>query len=237
MVDIHSHILYGIFDSPPSIDISIEIARQYVDHGFTHVVSTPHFNPASTDIAAFKAECDAKYRELNERLLQHGLSLSIIPGAEVMLSPDLAEIDDIKYLCIENTNYLLVEFPWRHYPLWAERVLFELGFKSVIPILAHPERNDEIFKNYAKFLKLIDSGLLTQINAISLFSGDTKRRIRQLFSDHAVSFIATDTHRPGDRMSCFGKAISVLEKKYGTAETKRIVENSAAVLAKRFLQM
>lgn len=231
MVDIHSHILYGIQDSPKSIEVSIEIAKQYISNGFSHVVSTPHFNPASSDIDNFRNECENKLNEINERLNQENLSLSIIPGAEVMLSPEILEIQNFNYLCIRNTNYMLVEFPWRYYPIWADQVLFELGLLNIVPILAHPERNDEIFRNYDKFIQLIDSGLITQINAISLFYGTTRRRIRKLFEDNAVSFIATDTHKPDERLDCFNKAISKLNQKIGTTRTKRITRNSELVLS------
>ena len=236
MVDIHSHILYGILDSPQSIDVSIEIAKQYIDNGFTHVVSTPHFDPTSNNVDEFKSECDRKYGELDKLLYQQGLSLNIISGAEVMISPKLMEINNINYLCIKNTNYMLLEFPWGHFPLWVDSILFELGLKNIVPILAHPERNEEIFKNYEKFLKLIDSGLLTQINAISLFNGGTRNRIKRLFNDNAITFLATDTHRPDDdRMVCFSKAILMLKRKYGMMKAERIVENSASVIVNKYI--
>ena len=230
MVDIHSHILYGIQDSPKNIELSIEIARQYISCGFMYVVSTPHYNPALLDIDKFHIECEYKLNELNERLNQEELLLSIVPGAEVMLSPELLEIQNINNLCIKDTNYMLIEFPWRYYPIWSEHVLFELELRNIIPILAHPERNDEIFNNYDRFIQLIDSGLITQINAASLFSANTKRRVRKLLEDNAVSFIATDTHKPDERLSCFNKAIKILDRKIGTLRTKNIIQNSSLVL-------
>lgn len=231
MVDIHSHILHGIFDSPPSISISLEIAKQYVKYGFTHVVSTPHYNPANEDVESFLIKCDDRYRKLDNLLTQENVKISIIPGAEVVLCPELLKINNIDKLCINNSEYMLVEFPFNQFPSWSQNVLFELGLKNITPILAHPERNKEIYKHFKKFSTLIDTGLLLQINAISLFTGSTcKKMIRRLFAENAVYFIASDTHLPDQRLACFHKSISILEKRYGANKIKRILNNSTQVI-------
>jgi len=42
MIDIHSHILYGLDDGAKDLAGSIEMARQAVAEGITSVIATPH---------------------------------------------------------------------------------------------------------------------------------------------------------------------------------------------------
>jgi protein-tyrosine phosphatase len=237
MIDIHSHILYGILDSPTNIEGSLEIAKQYVRSGFTHIVSTPHFNSSKDDIETFVLNCSNKYNQLNELLYKENISLSIIPGAEVMLSPDIIRMPNIDKLCIDKSEYMLIEFPWEYFPTWIKDVLFELGLKSITPILAHPERNRWIIENYKKFSELIDAGLLTQINAINLLKGGQyKKTISHLIKNNAVTFIASDAHLPDERLTRFNEAISVMKKRYGILVSEKIIDNSSLVIKNSLLK-
>ena len=44
MIDIHSHILYGIDDGAVSLEMSLEMLRMAVAAGTTHIFTTPHVN-------------------------------------------------------------------------------------------------------------------------------------------------------------------------------------------------
>ena len=43
MVDIHSHILFGIDDGPIEIEESIDMIRQAVSVGYTDIVCSSHY--------------------------------------------------------------------------------------------------------------------------------------------------------------------------------------------------
>lgn len=229
MIDIHSHILHGIADSPPDIHVSLEIAKLYQHFGFTHVVSTPHYNPAKEDVDTFLKVCNSKYFELKQIL--KNLKLTILPGAEVMLCPELLNVHDLSSLCLNHSRYMLVEFPWDQFPSWAHHILFEIGLRGIVPILAHPERNNQIYKNFARFQELIESGLLIQINGCNILSkGKQKQMVKRLFSINAVTLIASDIHAPDTRLSKFKKAISIAKKNYGTAQISKILNNAEMVI-------
>ena len=42
MVDLHQHLLPGLDDGSPDLDISLAMARMAVEEGITHVIATPH---------------------------------------------------------------------------------------------------------------------------------------------------------------------------------------------------
>ena len=43
MIDIHSHILYGIDDGSTDIEESIEIIKRLKQIGFHKIIATPHY--------------------------------------------------------------------------------------------------------------------------------------------------------------------------------------------------
>ena len=176
------------------------------------------------------------YKELDENLAREDLKLSIIRGAEVVLNPQLLAVNNLKKLCIGDTDYMLVEFPWGQYPYWVHDLLFQLGLNNIIPILAHPERNKEIYRRYNDFSRLIDSGLFLQINAINLLKrGMCRKLIKRLFNKDSVVFIATDTHLPDQNLTCFKNAINVAAKEYGKDRMERIIHNSSLMLENKVI--
>lgn len=43
MIDLHRHILFGIDDGAKNIDDSIDMAREAVAEGITHILASPHY--------------------------------------------------------------------------------------------------------------------------------------------------------------------------------------------------
>ena len=43
MIDIHSHILYGIDDGSKSLSESINIIKKAISNGYTDIILTPHY--------------------------------------------------------------------------------------------------------------------------------------------------------------------------------------------------
>lgn len=55
MIDIHSHLLPGVDDGSPSLDVSVPVLERFAQDGVTVVVCTPHLN-ASQAVTAPYAE-------------------------------------------------------------------------------------------------------------------------------------------------------------------------------------
>ena len=45
MVDIHSHVLYGVDDGARTMEDSLAMLRMAAEHGTTDIVATPHASP------------------------------------------------------------------------------------------------------------------------------------------------------------------------------------------------
>jgi len=202
MIDLHIHILPGIDDGAATSQEALAMARSAVAGGIKAVVATPHvisglFNNDKSGILA-------AVHLLQKYLQDCDIPLTVYPGAEYMLEPDLAEglaAGEILTLA-DGGRYLLVEFPAVGIPLHADQALFEISLQGVTPIIAHPERNIELLRDPGKLRPFLERGALCQGTAAS-FSGMFGKKVRQVALTYLLegyySFISSDAHGDGAR--------------------------------------
>src|SRR5947209_616553 len=105
MIDIHSHVLYGMDDGAKEIEDSLGMLDMAVEQGVTDMVGTPHCNP---DYPFQPERIAAELRELNEEM--EG-KIRVHSGCDFHLTFDNvndAVANPAKYT-IAGKNYLLVE--------------------------------------------------------------------------------------------------------------------------------
>ena len=90
-----------------------------------------------------------KVAHLNQHLSNEGIPLTILPGQEIRIYGEIIEdyLAGGKILPLNETYYLFIEFPSGSVPRYAERLLYELQTEGLVPIIVHPERNQEIIEN------------------------------------------------------------------------------------------
>lgn len=194
--DLHCHILPGLDDGASTWDEAMDMARNAVKAGAARVVATPHvmrgaYMPRPGDMRE-------KVAELQARLKAAGISLTVVPGAEVFLASGTArEYRAGRLQTIGDSDYILVELPPLSFPkyAWAEiRALLHAGAGVII---AHPERNIEICQDRAILKELIGHGVFFQLNAGSL-TGAFGRMARDcaefLVEENLVHFLGSDAH-------------------------------------------
>lgn len=233
MIDLHSHILPGVDDGASDMAASLEMARRAYEEGITTLLATPHHQNGR--YVNTKEQAIRQTGMLQSVIDQAGIDLKILPGQEVRLFGELLEdYQDGEILGLNDSKYILVEFPSSGVPAFAEKMLFDMQLQGLIPVIAHPERNSEIIERPNTLYKLVKNGALAQVTAASLngqFGKKIKKFSNQLVEANLVHFVAGDAHNISTRGFGLGAAYESLHPAY--AEMYK--ENAEAVIANRFV--
>ena len=208
MIDMHSHILPAIDDGAKDIQQSLQMLVEAKRQGVDVCVATSH-----CELHKQNAVDDF----LNSRIdaynaLMQGSHNSDIPkiilGAEVYLDNDISKFPDIQRLCINGTNFMLVEFgrgvPTDNYSEW----LYNLTIKGIIPIIAHIDR----YAQRSEMIKSFDGiKIIYQVNNECVLSMPGRRFLKKLAPYTVV--MGSDMHNTDTRPCDMKKAYDILAKK------------------------
>ena len=235
MVDVHSHIMYGIDDGSKSIEMSLDILKDAYKNGVTDIILTPHY------IEDSKFDCNNKEKEkilneLQQKLKEDNININLYIGNEIYINDKIIEhINNKEIAGLNNTKYLLIEFPMGRMYNNTKEIIFNLVNKGYVVVLAHPERYRYLQDNDEKVEELLHMGVLLQGNYRSLFGyygKDAKKALSKFIKKHQISFLGSDIHRND------GYDLDKLEKKvYKLSKdieyTKNIIENNAKEIIKK----
>lgn len=214
MVDLHSHILWGIDDGSKDWETSCKMVAMSENSGSTSIVATPH-------IIEYEERTPwEKICAMVEELQQQQPGLKMYPGSEVMMHWDILEAykDAPGAYCLNGTRYALVEMPMYQVPAFADDFWYELQLQGKIPVLAHPERYPDLWKQPERLLSWMKNGMLLQINGGSVlgwFGSAAKQNAEILLKNKMVSFIGSDAHGIGHRNTELHQCRAQLEKLAG----------------------
>ena len=216
MVDIHTHILSGIDDGAADVEEALELLRQEIENGVDKVVLTPHFDCNHTTLNEFLERRNEAYSRLVEAA--NGIVIPQLKlGAEVRYSPELLELDLTK-LTLGDSDYLLLELPFDHYPAFIEQVIDNMMSRGINVILAHVERY-LYFRQYPNLLSdLLKKGVLAQVTAAKLIKKSKKSFTLKCINKGLAQIIASDTHSVSKRPPC--------QAQLGLSLTKKQIEES-----------
>ena len=227
LYDFHSHILPGVDDGSNSIEQSITILNMLRESDVRTVVATPHFYYSHTDVPTFLKERDEAYNKLMAAI-EPGKYPHIVKGAEVLLTTDIADMEGLEKLCIENTSYILIELPYSYWSGWVFRALEDIISRGLKPIIAHIDRYTEATEsNLANIFYL---KCLIQLNVDSIVNKRTKRKVLKYIKYGGIQLLGSDTHDDVKRPPKFNEAMVVLRKKFGPEIEQMFENNSLYVL-------
>ncbi|MFH4875567.1 tyrosine-protein phosphatase [Staphylococcus cohnii] len=232
MIDIHNHILMDIDDGPQSITAMIDLLNQAKSEGVNNIVVTPHhLHPKyNNNIQLVKEEIKALKQNEDVRKL----NINFYAGQEIRVTDKV--IDDINYGNIEginNSNYLLLEFPSNEVPHYSKQLFYELQTMGYIPIIAHPERNKAIVQNLDLLYELINGGALSQLTTSSLlgdFGSNVKRTSLKIIDNNLAHFIASDAHSATTRPFIMKQLFKERKLKAYYEEFENYLENGKLVI-------
>lgn len=220
MIDLHSHILYGVDDGCKTIGDSINMIKESFRAGVTDLVLTPHYSFRRKYSFSYE-EIERRFNILKEEVSKNGLKINLYLGSEIDETSDL-DIFLSNGMChtMNDSKYVLLDFGTRKANV--DDICYELIVKGYIPIIAHPERYKYIH-GIDKIKQWKNTGALIQINASSLFLGGiVKKQANALLSHNLVDIVASDTHRNVNAIEYLKKAYKYISKKQGKEKAKSL---------------
>ncbi len=232
MIDLHTHILPYIDDGAATYEEAVILTELLRKQNVEVAVCTPHFDPSRitmTDFLEKRASSMSLMKESDIRLLS---------GSETALNDYLFHYMDLSPLCVENTNYLLLELPYKK--KWENDLFYKIehliDYYGVIPIIAHIERYQAIKKSNKLIKKLIDIGCIIQVNADSIVDKKTRARAFQYMKKGYIDVLASDCHNTKQRMPKIAEAYEVVRKKFGDDFCLHLMNNSKQIIEGKILR-
>ena len=230
-IDFHTHILPGIDDGAKNVNMSLDMLAVADKNDAETVILTPHVD-ASANFEDFLQVRNEMYHTLLNAIDQSRMSYpELLLGAEVQLDTSLSERENVRSLCIEGTELLLLELPYAPWNSWYNHEIYSIISKhEVTPVMAHIERYLHSPKDIKKLDSLVSFGVKFQINASSFLSFSGRRIIRELAAQGLISAIASDCHNLTRRSPDISKALRAFERKFGQDFIEHIYNKSSALL-------
>ena len=193
--DIHCHVIPGIDDGSPDINVSAGLIERMQSWGIKRIIATPHVtmstfenNPQTVRPALESLIVELERRDNN---------IEISNAAEYRLDELFLDHMEKGILMPYPNNYILVENSFIQEPWNVEQVLFDLKVKGYKPILAHPERYSYYHNRFERYDTIYRSGTMFQVNLLSLagyYGKAEKKTAEMLVEKNMVNFLGTDLH-------------------------------------------
>lgn len=213
MIDIHSHILPGIDDGAKSMEDAVTMINKACENGVEGIIATPHYCRGyyENEYENIKDQLN----DLNLRLSKENIPIKIYTGQEVYIDSKTLELHKKGILKgLNNSKYMLVEFPMEQPERDALDIIYELKLRDVVPIIAHPERYLYVIDDITYLNDFIDEKCLFQVNTGSIkgiFGNDVRKTAEKLFKNDLVDFIASDAHTTNNRSTGLMPSLEIIK--------------------------
>lgn len=214
MIDWHNHVLPEMDDGSHSTAESIAMLREQAAQGITMVIATPHFYANDESVESFLTRRSRAMEKLCKEWRDDTPSLRL--GAEVRYYPGISRMENLAALCIQNSKLLLLEMPMSR---WTESMIREVitlsGKDGICLILAHIDRYLSL-QNKEVWSRLLENGILMQVNASFFSAFATRRKALTLLNEGYIHLLGSDCHNMTSRPPQLGRALDVIQKRFGT---------------------
>ena len=225
MVDVHCHILPGIDDGPATIEESLAMAESAVADGITRVVATPHSSSEyHFDFKRVRQICNELQTEIGGRL-------ELATGCDFHLDPENLALlrKDASPYCLNQHDYLLVEFNEISIPPGMDQTLHEIQLTGLRPVITHPERNRILRAHPERLKKWARQGCFVQVTGGSLtgtFGATAQRDALKWIREGLVHFVASDAHNTRTRPLRLQPAYEVVLHQFGEVKARALFQDN-----------
>lgn len=214
MIDIHSHIIFGVDDGAKDVETSIAMIKNATQNNINNIFLTSHYIDDAYRVAP--TEYQKRFDEIVSKVEKEKIEVSLYIGNEVMIFPNLVEdLKAGKVFTLNNSKYVLIELPIAEELLYVEDILFRLKEAGYIPIIAHPERYTYVQSNFKYAEKLVENGALLQMNiasVVGLYGLKAEKTAKRLLKNKLIHFLGSDAHSVHRIYDAYKQAMGKIKK-------------------------
>ncbi|HFI0131545.1 TPA: CpsB/CapC family capsule biosynthesis tyrosine phosphatase [Streptococcus suis] len=239
MIDIHSHIIFGVDDGPKTIEESLELIKLARSQGIRMIVATSHRRKGMFETP--EKVIASHFSQLKEAVKQSFPELRLCYGGELYYSKSLMEkLEKKKVPTINGSRYILLEFsmntPWKE----IQKAVNEVSLLGLTPLIAHIERYDALAFDATRVEELIEKGCLTQVNSSHVLkptligdrSKEFKKRVQFFLENDLVHCVASDMHNTTTRPPFLKEAYAIVKEEYGEDRAKALFKKNPLSILK-----
>jgi protein-tyrosine phosphatase len=194
------------------------------------MVATPHRNSPIARVDE-TGEIMARFAALKRAVEGEGIPVRLLLGAEVYCRENLLErvLDDRAGLTLAGSDYFLLEFPSDILIPGSDELIRRVLRQGLVPIIVHPERNEQVQGDPAQLSIFQELGALFQVTAASIdgrLGSNALECAQYLLKRNMVHIISSDCHDKNTRTPHLG-----------TLLTQRLIEPQRADLVMRRLPL
>lgn len=224
LIDTHCHLLAGLDDGPATEEEALAMCRFAYAEGTRMAAATAHQNDRWPEVTPQRIRLG--WSRLVRSLQEADIPLLVFPCAEVMVHPDIeSSWTDGRLLSVaDQRRYLLMEMPHGCFlDLFATvRGLIDRGVR---PILAHPERHEELLHEAGQMERLIEAGCLVQVSSGSVTRPRSRadaKALKNWFQRGIVHCLGSDGHSSTRRPPQMAAAYRQIQHWAGHAVADRV---------------
>jgi protein-tyrosine phosphatase len=232
-IDLHCHYVPGIDDGARSDEDGLSMLRGLASLGFSRVVATPHTRPGMFDntretiSAAFTRFADA----IPDRASLPALDLSSEHYFDELVFRRLLDGHGLPY---PGGRAVLLEFYEIDFPPMVQHRLLDLRVRGLLPVIAHPERYQCLWRSPETLEKMVDSGIAALLDVAALigkYGRKTQACAEDLLERGLYHAACSDAHRPSD-VAEVSRGIERVRELYGDEEVNFLLrEGPESLLA------
>ncbi len=218
-VDLHCHWIPEIDDGARTVVEGLDMLRALHELGFSLVVATPHMRPGLFDNT--KTDLERAFQKMRPHLdASAGLPAVELSSEHYFDETVFARIIGGQALPYPGGRAVLIEFYPADFPAQLEHRLFDIRRQRLLPVIAHPERYECVWKRPERLERLVDCGAAALLDTAALAGkyGRRPRRCAEELLERGLYHAAcSDAHRPADAV-LVSEGMAWIRKKYGDEE-------------------
>lgn len=237
MIDIHCHLLPQVDDGAADPETALLMARMAVASGVDTIIATPHCNLPGAEQKNYRTlELAGRITALQKAITAEKLGLTILPGAEVLCTPEVPELlRQRKLPTLAESRYLLVEFYFDEDLHYMDDSLCAIAAEGIVPVIAHPERYGAVQQMPRVIDRWFHEGRVIQLNKGSILGrlGRRAEQTAQWILAHGLAHaVASDAHSDQVRTPQMSELREHLEENCGIAYTALLLEENPLRICK-----